>query len=133
MRTSLLIALAAATMLSSPAVARDRPHHGGGHHERHDNGRDHNTRHYDRHRGDRHHSRHVYVAPYHGWSYRRVPVGHRLRSAFYSPRYFVNNYSYYGLRAPGRHLRWIRYGNDLLLVDIRYGTVIQVLPGRYYY
>ena len=121
MRTSLIIALAAATVLSSPAAARDRHH---GHHDKH---------HSSRHHSDRHHSYHAYVAPYRGWNYRRVSVGHRLRPAFYGSRYYVADYGYYGLRAPGRHLRWIRYGNDLLLVDIRYGSVIEVVPGGYYY
>lgn len=130
MRKLLLITLAAATAISSPALAR--PHHG-----HYDRDRHHESHHRDRHHYDRHHSRHhryhAYVAPYRGWHHQRIRVGFRLRPAFYGPRYIVTNYGYYGLRAPGRHLRWIRYGNDLLLVDIRYGRVIEVLPGRYYY
>jgi Ni/Co efflux regulator RcnB len=123
MRTALLIALAAATALSSPAEARDhdRHHRGDRHHERHDRHR------YDRHRYDRHdydrhrhHNRH------------RVYVGYRLPSLYYGPQYYVTDYRHYGLRAPGRHLRWIRYGYDLLLVDVRRGVVLRVIPGGYY-
>jgi Ni/Co efflux regulator RcnB len=137
MRGALLIALAAATILSSPAVARG--HHGGhgnGHHEWH-GGRHGDWRHGGRWHGDRgRHEGHryrAYVAPYGGRAYRRVRVGYRLRPAFYGPRYVITDYGYYGLRAPGRFLRWIRYGNDLLLVDIRRGVVLQVLPGRFLY
>lgn len=129
MRTPILIALAAATMLSSPAVARphDRHHRAERQHERHDRDRNH----YNRRDRDRHHYR-AYVAPYRNWNYRRVPVGYHLRRDFYAPRYAITDYGYYGLRAPGRYLRWVRYGPDLLLVDVRYGRVVQVIPGRFY-
>lgn len=116
MRTLLLIGFAAATALSSPAAAQRHGRHHSEHHERHSRDR----HHYDRH-DDRHHSRH------------RVYVGYRLPSIYYGPRYIVTNYRHYGLRAPGRYLRWIRYGSDLLLVDARRGIVVQVLPGRLYY
>jgi Ni/Co efflux regulator RcnB len=77
-------------------------------------------------RGHRHSA---YVAPYRGWNYRPVNVGFRLRPAFYSPRYFISDYGYYHLRAPhDRWLRWIRYGDELLLVNIRTGRVLQVVP-----
>ena len=114
MRTTLLIGLAAATMLTSPAVARDRHHHHRGH-EVH-----------------RVHHRVAYVAPYRNWAYHRVRTGYQLRRAFYGPRYVVTDYGYYRLRAPARYQRWVRYGDDLLLVNIRTGRVLEVLPGRYY-
>lgn len=150
MRTPILIALAAATALSSPAAAstHSRHHSSSSHHERHKSDRHGSSRNNDRHSRhnysssaysrqdysrERQRSRSAYVAPYRNWSYRRVPVGYHLNSQYYSPRYTISNYGYYGLRAPGRYMRWIRYGNDLLLVDIRYGTVVQVIPGGYYY
>lgn len=90
---------------------------------------------YDRrdNRYDRHHARHVrYVAPYRGWSYRPVTIGYRLRPAFYGPRYYINDYGYYDLYAPRPWERWIRYGNDLLLVNIRTGRVVAVVHYRYW-
>lgn len=111
MRKALLIGLAAATVLSSPAVARDR-HHDRNHHQRH-------------------HRHIVYVAPYKNWSYHRLNVGYQLRPAYYGSRYAINDFGYYRLRAPGRYQRWVRYGDDLLLVNIRTGRVLEVLPGRY--
>jgi Ni/Co efflux regulator RcnB len=141
MRTVILVALAAATLVSSPAVARshDRHHDGDRHHERHQRAERHDRdrhdvrrHHYSRNVRDRHHRYRAYVAPYRNWSYRRVPVGYHLRSAYYGPRYRISDYRYYGLRAPGRNLMWVRYGPDLLLVNVRTGRVVQVLPGRFY-
>lgn len=84
----------------------------------------HDRRHYRRH--------HAYVSPYRGWRYRPVSIGFRLRPAFYGPRYYIGDYGYYGLRAPGRWQRWIRYGNDLLLVNVRTGRVLRVIHYRYW-
>lgn len=36
-----------------------------------------------------------------------------------------------GLRHPGRFQKWVRYGDDLILVNVRTGRVIQVLRNRY--
>jgi Ni/Co efflux regulator RcnB len=72
-----------------------------------------------------------YAAPYRGWSYSAVGVGYQLRPTFYANRYFVEDYSRRGLRQPGRFQRWIRYGDDLVLVNVRNGRVIQVLRNRY--
>lgn len=71
-----------------------------------------------------------YVSPYRGWNYRRVNRGYVLRPVFWGPRYVID-YRYYHLRAPYGYQRWIRYGDDLLLVDIRNGRVLEVLYGRY--
>jgi Ni/Co efflux regulator RcnB len=75
--------------------------------------------------------RRAYVAPYRGWRYRVVTPGYRLQPGFYGPRYTISNYGHYRLRAPGLHQRWVRYGNDLLLVNVRNGRVIQVIRNRY--
>lgn len=72
-----------------------------------------------------------YVAPYRGWTYRAIAPGAQLRSGFYSSRYFVDP-ARYRLRPVGRYQRWIRYGDDLLLVNVRTGRVIQVLRNRYW-
>jgi Ni/Co efflux regulator RcnB len=74
-----------------------------------------------------------YSAPYSGWSYRPVGVGFQLRSGFYGPRYHVSDYHRFGLRHPGRGQQWIRYGDDLLLVNVRTGRVLQVIRDRYYW
>jgi Ni/Co efflux regulator RcnB len=156
MRKFILLAAAAAMVVPSAAIAQRYDHSRGDRHETRQDRR--NVRHdrrdirQDRRdvrqdRGDRHgvrgdrrdirqdrrgfrdHRRGAYVAPYRGWNYRPVTVGFRLRPAFYSPRYYISDYGYYHLRAPhGRWLRWIRYGDELLLVNIRTGRVLQVMP-----
>lgn len=72
-----------------------------------------------------------YVAPYRGWTYRAIAPGAQLRSGFYGSRYFVDP-ARYRLRPVGRYQRWIRYGDDLVLVNVRTGRVIQVLRNRYW-
>lgn len=73
----------------------------------------------------------AYVAPYHDWSYRPVTVGYTLRPAFWGDRYLVSDYDRYQLGRPRMNQRWIRYGDDLLLVNVRNGRVLQVIRDRY--
>jgi Ni/Co efflux regulator RcnB len=145
MRKLVLLAAMVATLMPSAALAA-RPYHDRHdrnelrgdryvqRHDRRDLRRDRRAERnysYDRHNG-RHHSRVAYVAPYSSWSYRPVTVGYRLRPVFYSPRYYISDYGYYGLRVPPPWERWIRYGNDLLLVNLRTGRVLQVIHYRYW-
>ena len=71
-----------------------------------------------------------YVAPYRDWRYSTVRPGYQLRSGFYSSRYHINP-GQYRLRAAARNQQWIRYGDDLLLVNVRNGRVLQVVRNRY--
>jgi Ni/Co efflux regulator RcnB len=75
--------------------------------------------------------RQAYVAPYRGWNYRPVAAGYRLHPAFYGPRYVIADPVQYRLPVAGRHRQWIRYGNDLVLVDLRNGRVIETVRQRY--
>jgi len=61
-----------------------------------------------------------YQAPYRSWSYRPVYSGYHLQPSFYGSRYHYSGYR------PQGYARWIRYGDDLLLVNTRNGRVIQV-------
>jgi Ni/Co efflux regulator RcnB len=65
----------------------------------------------------------AYVGP-RGYAYRPVAVGHRFDRAYYGDRYWVRNYSTYRLPAPRAGHRWIRYGNDVLLVNVSTGRVV---------
>lgn len=80
---------------------------------------------------DRRDYRQAYSAPYRGWTYRQVTPGYRLQPAFYGQRYFIANPARYRLPPAARNQRWIRYGNDLLLVNARNGRVLQVYRNRY--
>ena len=83
-------------------------------------------------REDRHNQqRSRYVAPYRSWSQSTPARGTWLRPKFYGRRYIISNPDHYRLGAVARGHRWIRYGDDVLLVNIRNGRVTDVLPRRY--
>lgn len=75
--------------------------------------------------------RNAYVGP-RGWRYRPVAVGHRFAPAYYNRRYWINDPGRYRLPGPGRYQRWIRYGNDVVLIDMRNGTVLRVNNGFFW-
>ncbi|MHA6723938.1 RcnB family protein [Sphingomonas sp. RS2018] len=67
-----------------------------------------------------------------GYRYRPVAVGHRFAPSYYGRNYWVNDYASYRLARPNYgYQRWVRYGNDVVLVDTRTGRVVQVRP-RYF-
>ena len=73
-----------------------------------------------------------YVGPQRGWQYRPVGVGYRFQPAFYGQRYVIADpYRYRLPRATGVN-RWVRYGNDVVLVNTRTGRVVQVNNGFFY-
>jgi Ni/Co efflux regulator RcnB len=138
MRKLILLAAAAAVLVPGAAVAQRQEVRQDRREVRHDRQELRHDRRELRHdrretrRDMRKHRRSAYVAPYRNWNYRPVTVGYRLQSPFYGSRYYINDYGAYHLRAPGRYQRWIRYGNDLLLVNVRTGRVLQVIHYRYW-
>ena len=72
-----------------------------------------------------------YNAP-RGYRYSQVRVGVNLRPAFYGNRYWINDPYTYRLPRAERGTRWIRYGNDVLLVNTRTGRVLRVY-NRFFY
>jgi Ni/Co efflux regulator RcnB len=72
-----------------------------------------------------------YVAPYDNWSYTALTPGARLRPAFYGANYSVGHPDGYELHRAKRNQRWVRYGDDLVLVNMRSGTVVEVVSGRF--
>jgi Ni/Co efflux regulator RcnB len=52
--------------------------------------------------------------------------GARLRPAYYSSRYYISDPSRYRLSRPGVNMRWVRHYNDVMLVNVRTGRVVQV-------
>lgn len=81
------------------------------------------------HRGAFH--RPMYAAP-RGMRYRPVSVGAQLSAAFFGRNYWVSDYSNYRLPRPGVSQQYVRYGNDVLLVNIRTGRVIRVYNGFFW-
>ena len=135
MRKLILLAAMAATIVPTAAIARQsdwRRDRTEVRHDRREMRRDRRELRRDRrdYRHDPYQHSSAYVAPYRNWSYHPVTVGYRLQPDFYGPRYYISDYGIYHLRAPGRWQRWIRYGDDLLLVNIRTGRVLEVIHYR---
>ena len=68
-----------------------------------------------------------YYAPYHGWNYRRFSIGLFLEPLFYSSHYWISDPWYYRLPPAYPGTRWVRYYDDVLLVDMYTGEVIDVI------
>lgn len=69
-----------------------------------------------------------YYAPYgYGYGYRRYGIGLTLNSIFFGSRYWLNDPWAYRLPDPGYGYRWVRYYNDVLLVDTRSGYIVDVI------
>jgi|GEM_PF-3065795 len=72
-----------------------------------------------------------FLAPRYAWAYRPIAVGGYLAPAFWSPNYFVVDYGWYGLAPPPPDYGWIRYGPDLLMMQLDSGAVAQEIPGAF--
>ena len=85
-------------------------------------------------RGYRDQNRNLYRG--YGWRsdnrYQAFRPGIRIGVAYYSPRYYINDYGRYRLPNPGFNRRWVRHYNDVLLVDVRSGYVIDVYRNFYW-
>jgi Ni/Co efflux regulator RcnB len=86
--------------------------------ETHKDWRDYRTAHRDVFRGG------VYTGP-RGYAYRPVGVGYRFSPDYYQRRYWIDPV-HYRLPSAAVWQRWVRYGNDVVLVDTRSGRVITV-------
>lgn len=66
-----------------------------------------------------------------GYHYRRWTIGLILPHLFLSSAYYFDNYATYGFGPPPRGYRWVRYGPDLLLVNVRTGRIADVVYGAF--
>jgi Ni/Co efflux regulator RcnB len=55
-----------------------------------------------------------------------------LPRLFLAAPYYYDDYWGLGVGAPPPGCRWVRYGPDLLLVDVRSGRIRDVLYGSFY-
>lgn len=77
----------------------------------------------------------VHVAPFvypHGWHYRRWGIGGVLPRIFWSPTYYYTGWAALGLQAPVPGYQWVRFGPDLLLVNVVTGQIEDVVYGVFY-
>ncbi len=69
-----------------------------------------------------------YYNPYgYDYGYSRFSIGYYMDSLFYSSRYWISDPWQYRLPAVYGPYRWVRYYNDVLLVDVRSGEVVDVI------
>ncbi|KRB82519.1 hypothetical protein ASE00_10710 [Sphingomonas sp. Root710] len=94
-------------------------------HEARDDWRDYRKAHRDVYR------RPAYVGP-RGYVYRPVTIGYRFQPHYYSARYVISDPYRYRLPRPTGYNRWVRYGNDAVLVNIRTGRVLEVHNGFFW-
>lgn len=84
----------------------------------------------------RRNNRQVYTMPRYaaprGLAYRPIRNGVVLNRGFYGQRYLIANPYRYRLPAATGAQRWVRYGNDVVLVNTRNGRVLQVIDGFFY-
>jgi len=86
--------------------------------------------------GDRYYARQrfeigFYEAPW-GYAPRLWVYGDRLPYAYYGARYLVDDYYDYDLYAPPYGAEWVRVGNDVLLVDMQSGEVLDVVANLFW-
>ena len=67
-----------------------------------------------------------------GFAYRRWLSGGILPPIFLAAPYFYDNFTALGLGPPPPGYRWVRYGPDLLLVNVATGRIADVVDGAFY-
>jgi hypothetical protein len=73
-----------------------------------------------------------YFSPFAGHFYRPVGIGFALDPLFFQPRFFLNDPWAFRLPPPGDRFRWVRYYDDVLLVDIFSGEVVDVIENFFW-
>jgi hypothetical protein len=68
-----------------------------------------------------------YYAPYRNHNYNRISIGFSLGGGYYGSRYWISDPWHYRLPAAYGSYRWVRYYDDVLLVDVRNGYVADVI------
>ena len=73
-----------------------------------------------------------YYAPYNGYSYRQLGIGFFLDQAFFGQNYWISDPGYYRLPPASGPYRWVRYYDDVLLVNIYTGQVVDEIHDFYW-
>jgi len=71
-----------------------------------------------------------------GWRapfrYQSFRVGYRIAPTYFGPRYYIADPWRYHLPPARPGARWVRHYDDVLLVDVRRGIVLDVIRGFYF-
>jgi hypothetical protein len=68
-----------------------------------------------------------YYSPYRNYGYQRFSIGLFLDRLFFDQRYWIDDPFYYRLPPAPPGTQWVRYYNDVLLVDVYSGEVIDAI------
>jgi hypothetical protein len=68
-----------------------------------------------------------YYSPYRNYNYNRLSIGLFLDSLFYSQNYWIGDPWQYRLPAAPYGTQWVRYYDDVVLVDVYTGEVLDVI------
>lgn len=68
-----------------------------------------------------------YNSPYANYRYSRIGIGYSLNSLFYGQNYWLSDPWQYRLPEVYGPYRWVRYYDDVVLVDIYSGEVVDVI------
>ncbi len=68
-----------------------------------------------------------YYSPYRNYGYNRFSIGIFLDSLFFDQRYWIGDPWQYRLPPAYPGTQWVRYYNDVLLVDVYSGEVVDVI------
>ena len=77
----------------------------------------------------------VHLAPFvfpPGYAYRHWGVGMALPALFLAPAYFYADWAALAVPPPQPGFQWVRYGPDLLLVNVTTGEVVDAVYGVFY-
>ncbi len=69
----------------------------------------------------------TYYSPYRNYGYSRLRIGLSINSGYYGSRYWIRDPYYYRLPPVPSYMRWVRYYDDVVLVDLRRGRVVDVI------
>ncbi|PZU58829.1 MAG: hypothetical protein DI547_08595 [Sphingobium sp.] len=64
--------------------------------------------------------------------YNQWNTGQRLKPVYYSSRYYISDPYRYRLPTPRANTRWVRHYNDVLLVNVRTGAIVEVHRGFFW-
>jgi len=73
----------------------------------------------------------AYAGP-RGYAYRPITPGYQFAPDYYHRRYWINDPMAYRLPPPGVNQRWVRYGRDVVRIDLRTGRALQVYGSFFY-
>jgi hypothetical protein len=74
---------------------------------------------------------HPFIYPQ-GYGYQRWAIGARLPPIFFTPDYYYADWAALGLDPPPPGYQWVRYGPDMLLVELDDGQVVDVVYDVFY-